>query len=413
MSDALLNRDRARASIEMHDLAAYQTERRITDVSHNARTIKLRWDDAKESTFHAAWLRDNCACSACRHPQTMERTFQLVDEIDPIVIEKAEITDNGGLFVAFSGVADRAHGSIFDAGWVRHHCYSEWARRERQLPRILWDAGLASDIPSFRHGELMKSDAVLREWLEALLNKGVTVVREVPPVIGEVRRIAQRVGPLRETNFGAVFDVESKPKPNNSAYTAMGLEPHTDLPNVSHPPDFQLLLCITNEARGGRSILVDGFRVAEEFRAKDVEGFHLLAREPIEFRFHDESCDLRHSAPVIALDRDGNLHEIRFSNWLRTAPDLSGERMELFYAALMRFWRLLREPRFQLRPRLATGEMIAFDNRRILHGREPFDPNTGQRHLQGCYLDRETVESRLRLISRNGGRSEGEFSGGP
>jgi gamma-butyrobetaine dioxygenase len=44
--------------------------------------------------------------------------------------------------------------------------------------------------------------------------------------------------------------------------------------------------------------------------------------------------------------------------------------------------------------------MMAFDNVRVLHGREGFDPNTGRRHLQGCYLDRDHVLSRLRLLDR-------------
>ena len=41
--------------------------------------------------------------------------------------------------------------------------------------------------------------------------------------------------------------------------------------------------------------------------------------------------------------------------------------------------------------------MAAFDNRRILHGREAFDPNTGFRHLRGCYVDRGEFDSRLRI----------------
>jgi gamma-butyrobetaine dioxygenase len=44
--------------------------------------------------------------------------------------------------------------------------------------------------------------------------------------------------------------------------------------------------------------------------------------------------------------------------------------------------------------------MVVFDNRRILHGREAFNPASGLRHLQGCYVDRGEFESRLRLLGR-------------
>ena len=53
--------------------------------------------------------------------------------------------------------------------------------------------------------------------------------------------------------------------------------------------------------------------------------------------------------------------------------------------------------------RLAVGEMVVFDDRRILHGRDAFNPETGFRHLHGCYVDRGEFESRLRVLKRCSG----------
>lgn len=47
--------------------------------------------------------------------------------------------------------------------------------------------------------------------------------------------------------------------------------------------------------------------------------------------------------------------------------------------------------------------MVVFDNRRIMHGRDAFDPETGFRHLHGCYVDRGEFESRLRVLKRCSG----------
>lgn len=33
------------------------------------------------------------------------------------------------------------------------------------------------------------------------------------------------------------------------------------------------------------------------------------------------------------------------------------------------------------------GELMMFDNSRVLHGRTAYDPAEGMRHLQGCYID--------------------------
>ncbi|CAN0592757.1 unnamed protein product, partial [Ectocarpus sp. 12 AP-2014] len=38
---------------------------------------------------------------------------------------------------------------------------------------------------------------------------------------------------------------------------------------------------------------------------------------------------------------------------------------------------------------------------RVLHGRREFDPNSGVRHLQGTYLDRDMLASRLRVLARS------------
>ncbi|WP_425450059.1 TauD/TfdA family dioxygenase [Virgifigura deserti] len=418
MTGSEIPSDTRAEAIDMRDLAAYPTDRRIVGARCEEGGVIVDWDDGRQSRFHAVWLRDNCACSACRHPQAMERQFLLIDAPERITIQEAQTTLGGHLLVRFGAErpGDAPHVSRFDAGWLRHHCYSDWARAERAWHPRSWNAlgnspGTAL-IPTVEYKAVMETDAGLAEWLTAMRDWGVVLLRNAPAEPGEGLRIAGRVGPVRPTNFGTSYDVVSMPNPNASAYTPIGLEPHTDLANWRWPPDFQLLFCVANEAEGGGSILVDGFSAAEELRRCDPEAFDLLSTQPIDFRFQDETCDIRHRAPAIELDHAGAFKSIRFNNWLRAALDLPEAKVEPTYRALRTLWGYLRDPRFQLRPRLAAGEMLAFDNARVLHGREPFDPNTGRRHLQGCYLDRDLVLSRLRLLERRR-MSEGEPKSGP
>lgn len=65
------------------------------------------------------------------------------------------------------------------------------------------------------------------------------------------------------------------------------------------------------------------------------------------------------------------------------------------------FLEYLQDPRFLITLKLEAGEMLVFDNRRMLHGRKAFDPTTGGRHLQGCYLDTSEVLSRMRMLERD------------
>jgi gamma-butyrobetaine dioxygenase len=54
-----------------------------------------------------------------------------------------------------------------------------------------------------------------------------------------------------------------------------------------------------------------------------------------------------------------------------------------------------------LKTKLQNGDMVCFDNRRVLHGRMGYDPTTGERHLRGCYVEREELLSRARILARH------------
>ena len=76
------------------------------------------------------------------------------------------------------------------------------------------------------------------------------------------------------------------------------------------------------------------------------------------------------------------------------------DQLLAFYAAYRRFAQLLRETRFQVRLKLGDGDLVVFDNRRTLHGRTAFSSERHPRHLQGCYLTRDSVLSRAGLLRR-------------
>lgn len=181
--------------------------------------------------------------------------------------------------------------------------------------------------------------------------------------------------------------------------TALALPLHTDQPYYENPPGIQFLHCIANEAKGGGSVLVDGFAVAEDFKARHPEQFDLLTRVAIPFRFLDDAVDIRTRHPILVTDTDGQISELCFNAHIGDVVDLPPEELATFYPAFLNLMRLIRDPAYAVRLRLQTGEMVVFDNRRILHGRDAFDPSTGLRHLHGCYVDRGDFDSRLRKLS--------------
>ena len=68
------------------------------------------------------------------------------------------------------------------------------------------------------------------------------------------------------------------------------------------------------------------------------------------------------------------------------------------YFAIQRFGHVANSDDFQIRYELHPGDLIAFDNRRVLHGRESFDSTEGTRQLRGTYMDSDEVYSRMRVL---------------
>lgn len=387
--------------VDMGEFTPYAGVWRLVAAEPGERGLTLTWDDGSAAFFHDIWLRDHCACPVCRHPQTRERLLRIVDLPPMLPRPGATITTDGALDLLWPAMAGfESHRSRFDPGWLRQRAEGgapEPLSVNRKTP---WDASIMAQLPEVDHGAFMHTEQGLGDWLRALERYGFVLMRGGPPTDGEVLAVAKRVGWPRESNFGRLFDVFSRPDPNNAAYTAIALDPHADLPNWERPPDFQLLYCLANDARGGDSTLVDGYAVSEALKAEDPGAFRVLNELAIDFRFQDESSDIAYRAPVIGCDEHDKPVVIRFNNWIRETLRLPRRQIEPFYRAYRRFWELLRDPRHALHFRLEPGEMIAFDNLRVLHGRDAFDPRSGRRHLQGAYLDRDLIRSRQRLLER-------------
>ncbi|MCM2129950.1 TauD/TfdA family dioxygenase [Larsenimonas rhizosphaerae] len=366
--------------------------------SLNNEVVTIYFDDDQTGQWPLVWLRDHCPCDTCRHVHSHERLFSLLDAD----IGTPSLTLVPDMYQLTINWPD-GHRSALDTGWLYQRRPGQHdflpalpAARPWQLPfsprRITHETLMAERDRGQGAGE--------RQWLQALMRDGLVLLDQGPTTPDEVIRFATHIGPLRDTNFGARFDVVSKPTPNNAAYTALELELHIDLPNWHQPPDIQLLYCLENDAQGGGSTFADGYAVAEDLRIHAPEAFRRLADTPIDFRFQDSEQDITFRAPVIGVDHQDKVTEIRFNNWIRDALDLPLEEITLWYEAYLAFWQRLKNPLFRHELALAPGQMIAFDNRRVLHGRSAFNPETGRRHLQGCYLDRDMIHSRFRVLSR-------------
>lgn len=379
------------------DFRTYPLISALSGVQNLTDRVSLAWADGRISPFHHVWLRDNCPCEQCVYNVTREQVFEIVDATPDLAPANAHIDSDGCLQIDWQD----GHRSRFDPGWLRAHAYDDESRAERLAAKpqpYLWRSNL--QLPVFEYSALMNDNGALLQWLIAVRDIGLTQVRGVPTEPGSLKLIAQRISFIRESNFGVLFNVQSKADADSNAYTAFNLPLHTDLPTRELQPGLQFLHCLVNDAEGGESIFVDGFAIADALRQEAPELFQALCEIPVEFRNKDRHSDYRCLAPIIALDALGRVAEVRMANFLRGAFDTSVEQMPLLYRAYRRLIAMTREPRFRLMQRLNPGELWCFDNRRTLHARNAFDPATGARHFQGCYIDRDELLSRILVLQR-------------
>ena len=60
----------------------------------------------------------------------------------------------------------------------------------------------------------------------------------------------------------------------------------------------------------------------------------------------------------------------------------------------------IKTSRGSFKSRKRDPDIFSFNNRRLLHGRTEFDPNSGHRHLQGYYMDRDEIIGRLNYLKQ-------------
>ena len=371
----------------------------ISKVSANGSSLDICWSDGEKSNFNYLWLRDNCPAAHDKHSR--HRMFNILKVSTDIKAKNFNINDTGKLVIEWS---EGEHTSYYDPKWLRENCYTLKNKQQYNSAYKLWNNSLQNELGSIsvEHDEIISSDKGLVKWLEILHHKGIAIVKNTPIEKESAFPILNRISHTRETFFKTPFEVINIPKPNNSAYSAHALQNHMDLPWFETPPGYQFLHCLINSAEGGDSSAVDGFAVADYLRNNEKEIFETLVNEPIKFIDKDytqESIRGFH-APAISLTRDNDYNDIRFSVATMGTLDCHPDVMEKVYKAHHRFGNLLHDDRFQIKFRLNPGDIFSFNNRRVLHGRTAFDPNSGHRHLQGYYIDRDEILGRLKYLKK-------------
>ena len=385
-------------SWDLPDFNTYPVQHRAVRAETIGHGIAVTWDDGLRTEHHRFVLRENSPDPATTHPLSREQQLQLTEIPPDLEIVGAEVDADGGVRVQWSTgpVAE----SVYHPGWLR-----AWAAETtppNPLPdQVVWDATLDLATVSFDGDAVLAGGDEFDRFLLAVHTHGVALVRGLPVDEDMIERLPSMLGPVRTTNFGHVFDVRTKSaEVTSNAYTDLELPVHTDLDTREYMPGLQFLWCMVNDATGGESRLSDAAAITRHLRSEHPEAYDALTTIPVSFINKATDTDYRFVAPFLVVDDAGELVEARWSPWLRGPLQASIADAERFYAGLRLALQLGDDARFVVSHKLGAGDMLAFDNRRVLHGRGPLDRSTGERWLRGSYVEREELESRLRVRQR-------------
>ncbi len=377
---------------------------KIERLDHSGEFVTVGFDDGTELAAHQWWLRESVVTEGACDPATREGTLDPADIPDDLHVTSAELDEQGSLAVVFSdGLSGRLH-----PGWLHHVALGQHRANSHLPPVRVWTADDLTEPATFDGRGVLSSDDELHGFLDALCSYGIARLTKVPgegngSVPEGLAAVTDRIGARRSTNFGEIWNVKAEIRDNSENSTAnsgLRLGPHTDLPTRETPPGFQLLHCWVNSVPGGWSRMTDGAAVAAHLEAEEPDVYEALTTLNWVFFNRSREHDHRWSGPMIDLGVPGSPLTIRAFYPVRGFPDMDAADIPRAYRAAKRFHQLGADPRFEIGYPFRDGDLVAFDNRRILHGRDAFDPGVGVRHLRGTYMDHDEVYSRLRVLTR-------------
>lgn len=370
----------------------------LRDVRIEAGSAVIAWTDGHQVAVPLLWLRDHCPCPKCLHPETRQRLSDTVAFDEALAARRISIAANAPeLEIEWSG--DEAHVSSFDAAWLRDA--TRLAPASAPEP-FLWDAARLGDaVPHVAYDALMApgecGDRVLKDWLEQIERFGFAFVEGTPATPEATQAVARRAAYIRETIFGGYYDFTANMEHKDTAYTSMAIGPHTDGTYSFDAPGYQMFHCLGLDCVGGDSVLVDGFEIAAIMQRELPDLYRVLTEVEVTGQYidHEKGIHLTAKRPVLRLDSSGRLVQVSFNHLDRAPMFLPEFELKAFYRAYGAFARLANDRKLQYRRRLEPGALVLFDNWRLLHARDAYQ---GYRRLAGAYLNKEDVESRLRVL---------------
>ena len=355
--------------------------------------LNVVWSNGSSDLYPWLWLRDHSESEKDLHPDSKQRQIDVFsNKLDNSVVNVKIQKNLKNVIVKW---VDKSE-SCISFNLLESMASTSFPSAQALNNGEFWSS--PSEIkffPEISYSDFM-NDGGLKEWLLHIERCGFVLVKETPATPEATKQLMERMAYIRNSIFGGFSVWDNKlDNPDDTAFTSLAIEPHTDGTYVHDAPGLQTLHCLKKDSIGGENQLVDGLAIAEKMRVEYPEYFKILSKINIPGRYIKTDTFLEAKRPLFRVNDKNEVVQISFNNHDRAPFRLDNDSMSEFYKAYKVFHNLTNDKSRQFQFMLEPGKVLTFDNWRVLHARSSL---TGYRQLCGGYHNREDFESKLRLI---------------
>jgi len=383
-----------------HSVVNKAFEVEISDHHFNINDLKISF----------SWLRDHCRSQThydlrnhqrrVEYPkETKVESFKIQDE-NLIINWKDQHSSKYSLVnleEAF-GIPDTKSEFAFTSGILAE----AW-------PPKFWDANNCPVEESKIDFETyMNCSEGFKKAMSDIWTHGFCIITNAPMSIENgTKPIADRIGPISNNQYTkhGYWELNNKGQADHTSdasYTNIALNPHTDGTYYMTAPGLQLFHCQQNSTcGGGKTLLVDGFNLASQFKDLSPEGYQFLSNYPLEAEYVHVSSEpqshyVNKDVAFKHCPHSGHLIQIRLKSDNRaTHANMKLEDQIKFYDYYPKLVDMSKDEKLVKTFHLNAGDVLVANNWRLLHGRTSF---TGERILSGCWIAMDVFASRSQAI---------------
>ena len=183
------------------------SSRHEVDKDENSILVNWRKENNSWSKFHFDWLRDNCPCTKCKHPEYDQRLLTTLEDPLPANID-VEGSDDAVEVEWRDG-----HRSQYPYSWLlaNSYCHNNVTKETGEKKITLWDGNsmAALNSPEVNYNDILTDDDKLLTLLRNIYQYGFCFVLDTPLTTEAMVKAASRVGRTQNSYYGQQWYMEA------------------------------------------------------------------------------------------------------------------------------------------------------------------------------------------------------------